>query len=368
VRPLIVFLSLAVCARVFAQAELADATAKYLAGMSVAGTPLEARSHEPSWQRHATEMTRAWNQCEVDQLAKIREWAPDFLGEPYTDTGLMYYMFSGPDFLYANAFFPKATTYFLCGLEPVGAIPDVEKIPHGLLDPVLTNLRGSLATSLSWSFFVTKKMKSDMAQKELNGTLPILYVFLARLGSTIESVELVALDREGAFVPEGKGTTPGAKIDFTNTEGEQQTLYYFTSNLSDEGIRNAPGFMKLCEQSGAGVSLVKAASYLMQGAWFSTVRDFLLTHSKVLVQDDSGIPFRFFDRAKWRVRCCGRFVGPIPIFQKYPQPDLGKAFAESNPALLEFGFGYQWRPHRSSLIIATPKEVISDDPGVGAGR
>lgn len=348
-------LPLALCAHVWAQAELADATARYLAGLSVVGTPLEARSHEAAWQRHAAEFTRAWNQLEVDQLAKIREWAPDFLGEAYNDQGPMYYMFSGPDFLYANAFFPNANAYYLAGTEPVGVIPDLDQIPREQLDVVLSNLRKSLETSLSWSFFVTKKMKSDLAQKQLGGTLPILYVFLARLGCTIESVELVALDREGGFIAEGKGT-PGVRIIFASSDGRTQTLYYFASNLSDEGIRNAPGFMKLCERQGLGASLVKAASFLMQEAWFSKVRDFLLTHSKVLVQDDSGIPFRFFDRRKWNIRVCGRFVGPIPIFKKYPQPDLAQAFRESNPVLLEFGFGYQWRPHRSSLIIATPRE------------
>jgi len=356
---LFLFLSVALCGQARAQAELADATAKYLAGMSVEGTPLEARGRDTAWQRHAAEFTRAWDQLEVDQLGKIRGWAPDFLGEPYQEQAPMFYMFSGPDFLYANAFFPEASAYFLCGMEPVGAIPDLEKIPRAVVDPVLTNLRKSLETSLSWSFFITKKMKSDMAQKELSGTLPILYVFLARLGDTIQSVELVALDRVGNFVPDGKGTTPGAKIVFTNPRGREQTLYYFDTNLSDEGIKNAPGFMKLCEQQGPGLSMVKAATYLMHEPWFSSVRNFLLTRSKVLIQDDSGIPFRFFDRATWRVRCCGRYVGPIEIFKKFPQPDLGQAFSQSNPALLEFGFGYQWRPHRSSLIIATPKETLT---------
>ena len=32
----------------------------------------------------------------------------------------MFYMFSGPDFLYADAFYSKASTYVLGALEPVG--------------------------------------------------------------------------------------------------------------------------------------------------------------------------------------------------------------------------------------------------------
>ena len=39
---------------------------------------------------------------------------------------VLFYFFSGPDFLYANAFFPAANTYVLAGLEPVGHIAALE--------------------------------------------------------------------------------------------------------------------------------------------------------------------------------------------------------------------------------------------------
>ena len=35
----------------------------------------------------------------------------------------MFYMFSGPDFLYADAFYSKATTYVLSALDP-GPVPE----------------------------------------------------------------------------------------------------------------------------------------------------------------------------------------------------------------------------------------------------
>ena len=39
-----------------------------------------------------------------------------------------FYMFSGPDFLYANAFFPGSATYVMSGLEPVGRLPEMKHI------------------------------------------------------------------------------------------------------------------------------------------------------------------------------------------------------------------------------------------------
>jgi hypothetical protein len=347
--------SLVLCQRTFAVDATADATAKYLAGLPVRDTPLEAYVNVPGWTTHATDLDRAWKQFDDRQLTKIRAWAPEALGAAYQDTGPMYYMFSGPDFLYANAFFPNASTYILCGVEPVGPIPDISKIARQVLPSSLANLRKSLDSVLSWSFFITKNMKVDLKQTQLSGTLPVLYVFLARAGYTIDSVAPVALDRDGNFVEAGKGTTPGVKIVFLGPAGRPQTLYYFTTDLANWAIKVNPNFGKFCEQQGQGVTLLKAASYLMHSDNFSQVRGYLLAHSKVILQDDSGIPYRFFPKDKWNVRFYGHYLGPINRFLKNGQLDLAKENKAASPTALPFSFGYQWQPSRSSLIVATPK-------------
>ena len=78
---------------------------------------------DPSWQHHARFFDNAFGQLEQRQLSKIRAWADANLAAPRPT---MFYMFCGPDFLYADAFYPKATTYVLSALEPVGlgARPD----------------------------------------------------------------------------------------------------------------------------------------------------------------------------------------------------------------------------------------------------
>lgn len=343
---------LALTCTAFAEDAASDATAKFLAGLPVRGTALESYGQDPAWADHATEFDRAWIKLEQRQLSKIRAWAPTFLGAAHTDRCPMFYLFSGPDFLYAQAFFPNANTYILCGTEPVGAIPDLAKLPRSALHASLATLRKSLNSVLNWSFFITKDMKADLTQTQLSGTLPVLYVFLARSGCRIDSVEIIALDKAGNLLS-GKGTTPGVKISFFGPSGHSQTLYYFTTDLGNWGIKAQPGFMKFCEQQGEGVSLLKASSYLMHENGFSDVRDFLLRNSKLIVQDDSGIPHRLFQTGKWQLRYCGRYTGPIELFKQYPQSDLARACESSHPASIEFGFGYQWQPNRSSLLIAT---------------
>src|ERR1700726_4982683 len=164
-------LSLLVCLfvsqRIFGSDIAADSISKFLAGLPVRGTPLENRSLDPEWATHAAELDRAWNRLEQEQLSKIRAWAPQFLGDFYNDAGPVFYMFSGPDFLYANAFFPNARTYILCGTEPVGPVPNIGGIPREVLPAALANMRKSLDSVLRWSFFITKDMKVDLNQTQL---------------------------------------------------------------------------------------------------------------------------------------------------------------------------------------------------------
>ena len=86
---------------------------------------------------------------------------------------------------------------------------------------------------------------------------------------------------------------------------------------------------------GTGESLLKSASYLMFENGFEHVRNFLLDHSKAIMQDDSGIPISAFDPAKWSLRFFGAYAGPIEIFKKYVQPQLLTLYQQSHPAPLD---------------------------------
>ena len=146
------------------------------------------------------------------------------------------------------------------------------------------------------------------------------------------------------------------KITFSGpgaAAGHPQTLYYFKTDLSNGG--KSSGFLKWCAGQGPGLSLLKAASYLMHTGEFSAVRNFLLQNSRVIIEDDSGIPFRDLLGAHFDVRVYGTYQGPIQLFAKNYQPDLEKAFRESSPGPLGFGFGYHWQTERGMLILATRK-------------
>jgi hypothetical protein len=161
--------------------------ARFLAGLPQEGSPLAKLAARGEFNSHAKELDAAWADAEERQLRPIREWSPLGLPEAVNDTSPLLYVFSGPDFLHAHTFFPNASTYVLAAVEPVGLPPDVTKLSEGELGASLRNLRNTLNASLSFSFFITADMKKDLQATKLTGTLPVLYVFLARCGCHIKT-------------------------------------------------------------------------------------------------------------------------------------------------------------------------------------
>jgi hypothetical protein len=355
----------------FAEKATYNDTARFLAGLQPEeNSPLERVSRDGAWQSHAASFNNSWRQLETQRLSKIRSWSAAHIKE--RAGAPMFYMFSGPDFLYANAFYPDASTYILSGLEPVGRIP----VFNDLTRSALGNLRSSMASSISLSFFITKNMKHQLRETALSGTLPILMVYIARSGKTIDDIQLVTLSPDGTVAPVEAGTpqrgVQGVKITFHSTGKPKQTLYYFSTDVSDGGVK-ASGFLKFVDTFGPGDALFKAASYLPHSGGFSQVRDFILSKAEYVVQDDSGIPLHYFKRDQWSFHPFGRYLGPIGIFPGRHQIQLAELYNRGPSRPIDWGMGYRWRTNESNVLLAVRKEIsprqqlrpaISDTPVV----
>ncbi len=334
----------------------ANETAQFLAGLPPApGSPFAPLTLDTAVDQHARHFNAEWAALEQRQLSKVRAFAAKNLTSP---SKTLFYMFSGPDFLFADAFFPKASTYVLVGLEPVGPVPDIAKLPKGALPKMLGQLKTSLSHFVGKSYFVTSYMDQHLRQSVMPGTLPVLYVFLARAGKTITSVEHMRLAADGTVAPLGElapGERPrAAKITFTGKDGAEQTLYYFNTDLSNKGVE-ASGFLTFLKTLGPGDSFIKAASYLLHGGPFSNVRDFLLEKSVAIFQDDTGIPVRNYNPAQWTLTPFGTYTRPIPTFARNYQKEMQTLFDQAKPAPLDFSISYRWRPGQSSAFLARRK-------------
>src|ERR1700758_858454 len=350
-----------VCGARAADTATVDDTARFLAGMMPSdGSPLLPLTRDASWQRHAKFFDNAFAQLEQRQLAKVRAWADTNLAAPKPT---MFYMFSGPDFLYANAFYGKATTYVMAALEPPGSLPDLVRLPRGTVNSALANIEHSLSTIMNFSFFITKHMKTDLHAGQIGGALPILFVFMERSGKSIREGTPVTIDEAGEVHTGGEGakanTPRGVKILFAGKDGVEKTLYYFSTDLSNGGIKSS-GFLKFCQKLAPGNSLIKSASYLLHSGNFTTVRDFLLANSATIIQDDSGIPLAYYNSKRWRFFPFGRYAGPISEFPGRYQQQYAELFSRAQP--IDFGIGYRWRSHESNLLLSVKTD--SDEPAM----
>ena len=344
----------------------ADDTAHFLAGLPPAtDSPLAALTGDARWQRHARYFDAIFEREDATTLSRVRAFAQEHLTDKH-DT--MLYMFSGPDFLYATSFFPNASTYVLAGLEPVGDVPQLTALKRPFLEYTLQNIESSISTLMNYSFFITHNMKTQLSNGPVYGTLPILYVFLARTGKTVHDVTFVDLDGDGNIQTwnetggkRGSSAAAGVRIIFSSGNGPWQTLYYFSTNLADGGVTRS-GFLTFCGKLGVADSFIKSASYLLHSGGFNKVRDFLLEHSATILQDDSGIPLVYFDPKKWRLQPFGRYVPPLSIFPRAYQPRMAELFRKATP--IEFGLGYRWRKNESNLLLAQKLQTGTSESGL----
>jgi hypothetical protein len=359
----VILLSYALPAHSTERATLDD-TARFLAGLRPSpGSPLNALTKSAIWQTHAARFDAAFELKDRASLSKIRPFAIKEI--PQSKQPLLYF-FSGPDFLYANAFFADSTTYVLSGLEPAGDIPKIEDLNPRTLEYTLHSVERSLGSILSLSFFQTNDMRRQLNTGPVFGTLPLLYVFLARAGKTVSETETIVLDQEGnvrqAASDRKSGEIGGASQDgargvrivFSDNNHSRQTLYYISGDVSNDGLHKS-GLLDFCARLGQANAYLESASYLLHRDRYDNLREFILKQSTLVLQDDSGIPISYFDSSKWELRPFGNYVGPIPLFRNRYQRSLARLFRTSDRKGIDFGVGYQWRRNNSNLLLAVKK-------------
>ncbi len=310
------------------------------------------------WMEYKKWIDSRWSSLDHVRLSAMRSWGNTELAPLRAETRTVFYPFSGPDVLYVDTFFPNSRYLLMAGLEPVGTMPDLAKLHEdGKLDAYLGQVKNSLSTILAASFFKTKDMKNDFNNQLVDGLMPALVVFLGRQGYTIDSIQYVSLDHDGTLhIRNEKSGAPGVQITyFQGDRNNLRVLCYFQTDLGDDGLKSNPGFVRLMQRIGPGVTYLKAASYLLHADYFSTIRNGILDDSLGVVEDDSGIPFHYFDPKQWTVTPYGNYTGPIALFKEHAQQDLTDFYAKTPHQPLPFGSGYKFVASTSSLLVAKKK-------------
>jgi hypothetical protein len=340
---------------------LNDDVASFISGMQHGKSGCLTRLDTTTkWNQFSVRIDSGFLDLDTTRFAKMVKWGLSELVDSHSSTTL-FYPFGGPDFLNANIFYPKADKYIMIGLEPIGAMPDLCNMTDDQINKYLEDVRYSLKDIFKRSYFITGNMIGALKKSSVNGAIPVISLFIERNGYNIVSINHVGIDNEGNCLvadslKNNKNFTHGVKIDFAGDTGRLiQSVYYFQTDLSDEGLKKNPGFQKYLSQLPISNTYLKAASYLMHGKDFSMIRNVVFEKSNSILQDDSGIAYRYFDKTKWEIHLYGKYGRPGKEFSWINETDLAKAYTDPSVKPVPFTLGYNWRTQNINLLYAVRK-------------
>jgi hypothetical protein len=243
----------------------------------------------------------------------------------------------------------------MIALEKYGSLPDMSKMDEKNAVSTLNSITRSLEDIFGKSYFITRKMLKDVSN-QWNGVTPLACVFLVRTNHTILDVKYKHLNDDGSMTEIvkdscGKKVNDLVEIYFTkNGENKVKKIVYFRTNLCDEAYGGMAAFTEnkalqnYLNNLPECYTYVKSASYLMNYGTFSTIRNICLAKSKSILQDDTGIAYRYIDKNKWKIKLYGNYVKPVSDFSGVWQEDLNAAYKADSSQVqkLPFSLGYHW--------------------------
>ena len=347
-----------------------DDLARFLAGLELpASSVLASRTRTDWYRRHARLITAAWAHYRQTTTQPLGEWARR---QRLAGHKRVLYPFAGPDLVNALTIFPAAESILLFGLEPPGQLPDIATMGRASLEAGLDAVRGTLTTFLTANHFFTREMGRRMDATSLASVSGLFLFFLAASDCEVLRLSPIALGATGRIEPgrdsdslidpasSPRQRIPGIEILFRKNSGPARTIRYFMLDVSDAALGvHSPGFAGFLRSGGRYATILKAASYLLHRdsrrddpPHFATLREILLGQSDIIIQDDSGIPLRFFRQADWRLAFFGKYTQPVPEFAHRMQQDLWDRMCYTSGGPLPFFFGYDRRPGAANVMIA----------------
>ena len=343
---------------------LLTATAKFVAGIKTDDFFADLQK-KPFYNNHSTLTNNEWEKIKKLKITPISEWIRTSAVHSSNDTATLFYPFSGPDFLYGNAFFPKSKNYILLGLEQIGTLPDISKFSDLELNQYLGDIRYSLRYINKAGYFITSQMGNDLSKQNLDGVTHILLNYLAQTNHKIHSFSHVYIGDNGQIV-ESQNTHTAGKINgikfcfFSDDDTSLRNLYYFKVNVADDKIKQHPEFYTFLDKSGTKYTYIKSGSYILHDGRFVRLRKYIMNNSEKILQDDTGIPFWCFDGSNFDINLFGKYTRTIKDFKNYFQTDMADELKKQGNKTLPFYLGYtSWTNEGILLYANRTKELIA---------
>jgi len=342
--------------------------ARFLAGMPVSPQgPLHHLTGTECFKEHAKLMNRFWSEVLRENIFNMVPWRNQYVLPNY-DYGTAFYPLSGGDFINLYLLYPLARRYVMVSLEPAGKVPDPLAHTDAQLRRGLRAIRASISNIAAKNYMMSAVMKHEMKNPIMEGTLPTLLLLAARLELDLLRIEPVGMTAAGEIVPldmngKARGETPyalGNRIIFKSSPtGPDREILYISLRLKWDSMSPTSPEGKFFATLGSLNVIIKSAFYLLHRPSFEEYSRALLARTRLLIQDDSGLPYRMLVPGDWDTSLFGYYSGPLALRDmKHPvmQPELAADY-KVNPLPLPFHFGYGvWRYDRKSNLIMSVRK------------
>ncbi len=336
-----------------------DEVSAIISGVKQSGQ-LAALHDSSVWSNHREFIDKNWVKVEKNRLMPMAGWTNKEMSAVSKTISTAFYPFSGPDFMTVNAFFPQAIKLIMLGLEPVGALPKVEKFNREESSDYSENLKRSLTEIFERSYFITEYMLRDFQRQKVNGTLPVICFFMKRSGHVIDSLHYIVKTEKGELQEVDYADNVkaiGVRVT-CHKAGLVKNVYYFKYDVSNQYFNDTAAFFKFVKANVANAATyIKSASYVLHANFMSNMKKMILSGSNVILQDDTGIPYdEIAGSGGWNIKLFGEYSQPIKNFPYLRmQKSIMAAYEKDTASVpkLPFHLGYHWTTGKDVLMLAT---------------
>ena len=343
--------------------------ARYLAGMPVsAGSPLYRLTETATFREHSRIMDRFWGDVLRENIFNMIPWRNQYVLQHY-DYGTAFYPLSGGDFINLYILYPVAKRYIMVSLEPAGKVPDPLALSDAQIRSGLRSMRNSISNIAAKNYMMSAVMKYEMKNPFIEGTLPAMLLLAARMELDIRRIEPVGMNSLGEIIPldeKGmvRGETPyalGNRIIFKASQtGPDREILYLSLRLKWDSMSPTSPEGRFFSTLDSLNVIIKSAFYLLHRPSFAQYSRSLLDRTRLLIQDDSGLPYDLLTRDTWLTMLFGHYNGPLALKDmKHPvmQKELADAYrVNALPLPFHFGYGVWRHDHKSNLILSVRKK------------
>ncbi|MEZ5304341.1 MAG: hypothetical protein R3F11_27415 [Verrucomicrobiales bacterium] len=196
----------------------------------------------------------------------------------------------------------------------------------------------------------------------LDGLLPALLALLAKGGQVPAAVRFVTLDETGKLQPSA-AEAEAVEIRF-RAAGilPRPSGGSTTSPKISRTMGCVPRRVCRDSSSAAAASTPSSNRHPTSCTRRNSRRSAISSWAGTILQDDSGVPLRAFDRGRFALRFFGKYERTLPAFREWLQEDLRAIYAAPPaPEPLDFAIGYHTQIGGSCLILA---ERLPSDAGL----